>query len=240
MKNKFIITLILFILAIGMAARAKESNKVYEINLNYKRQASLETLSFVNMQTAEGIAPDYSSQPVEGYSLEIISLDNQVLKSIKFAIPSGAVAFSGISNNAQGSADDFMFALTVPYFSNAKQINIRDKNGKLILQIPLTSVPKSGSASETQTAQKKFNLSWIYLAAPVILIIGFLSFMEFNRVNAHKELRGQLNQNKTLSLKNYIMANLRKGFNREQIRNALIKNHYNYNEIEEAFRGIKY
>ena len=41
------------------------------------------------------------------------------------------------------------------------------------------------------------------------------------------------------ALRTYVTTNLRKGYIKEQIRNALIKNNYNNKEIKEAFKGIK-
>ena len=41
------------------------------------------------------------------------------------------------------------------------------------------------------------------------------------------------------SLKDYIAANLKKGFKQEQIRDALYKNWYDSKEIEDAFKGMK-
>ena len=41
------------------------------------------------------------------------------------------------------------------------------------------------------------------------------------------------------ALRTYATTNLRKGYSKEQIRNALVKNNYDNKEIEEAFRGLK-
>ena len=40
-------------------------------------------------------------------------------------------------------------------------------------------------------------------------------------------------------LMKYVNLNLKKGFSRQQIRNALVRANYNGYEIEESFRGIK-
>ena len=85
----------------------------------------------------------------------------------------------------------------------------------------------------------KFNLNWLYVSAPVLLIAIFLSYIEIKRVKDHKGLMFNRRQHKNLALRNYAVTNLKKGFSKDQIKNTLAKNNYNHQEIEEAFKDIK-
>ena len=87
--------------------------------------------------------------------------------------------------------------------------------------------------------RKKFNLNWVYLSAPILLIIGFLSYLEIKRIKSHKELMLTKQQQNRITLRNYVVNNLRKGYTKKQIRNALIKNNYTSQEIEEAFHVLR-
>ena len=69
---------------------------------------------------------------------------------------------------------------------------------------------------------------WVYGLS--IITIIFIVLMYIRKSN------GKM---RALDLQQYIKSNLKKGFSKEKIRNALIKNNYKNHEIEEAFRGMK-
>lgn len=94
-------------------------------------------------------------------------------------------------------------------------------------------------ASETDEDSKVSSLKWYYVAVPVFLIVLFLGYVEIKRVKEHKSLIASHQQQKNLALRNYVVANLRKGYTKGQIRNALIKNNYSNQEVEDAFKGIR-
>ena len=66
-----------------------------------------------------------------------------------------------------------------------------------------------------------------------------LAYIEAKRKKDHARLLINQRNNKSEALKNYIAANLKKGFKKEQIRDALIKNNFNAEDVEEAFKGVK-
>ena len=94
-------------------------------------------------------------------------------------------------------------------------------------------------STKNVTTESKINLNWIYIGLPILLAFGFLFYFELERKKYHRELFRQNKQQNVLALRNYILTNSRRGYNKEEIRNALIKNNYNNEEIEEAFRGLK-
>ncbi len=248
--------MILLLFAVFVAAQG--NNNIYLITLNYKKIvtsqgiAIADSLSLVSIIKTQGIV---SAEGVGTYRLEIVSNNNQVLSSIKFNPPetqsSNKVGKVGISNTD--------FTISVPFFENGKLINIYNSHDKKVLEIPVDAFQESkqskqqllllmpkGITKETEAIKVpaeetilKISFSWWYIAAPVLLIIVFLAYLEVKRTKDHAELMRHMKQQNTLALKNYVMTNLRKGYNKEQIRNALIKNNYNKEEIEESFRGLR-
>lgn len=91
-----------------------------------------------------------------------------------------------------------------------------------------------------QEEASKINLNWLYVSLPLLLIFIFLVYLEVKRLKSHKRLMQERVQQNTIALKNYILTNLKKGYSKQQIRNALIKNNYSNEEVEEAFRGIRF
>ena len=114
---------------------------------------------------------------------------------------------------------------TVPFGNSVS----KETNPTIIFKTPL---PK-------EEEKEKLNLNWVYIALPLVLIFGMLVFIEMKRKKDHRGLMSQKKQYNTDSIRNYVSTNLRKGFSKEQIRNALIKNNYNNEEIGEAFRVLK-
>lgn len=225
--NKLCIFLILSITILSAIVSAQEATDIYTITLNYKKQTS--ALSLVDIQKSIGTAPNYDTGDASAYRLDIVSADNKIGKSIKFSAPRKTTLFQGLTNE---NADNVIFAISVPSFSNAKLINIYDNQNKKVLEIPLESISDI-------TATKPLNLNWLYIALPLLLIFGFLAYIEVKRKNDHKMLMQQVQQQSILTLKNYVTTNLRKGYGKEQIRNALVKNNYSNQEIEEAFKGLR-
>ena len=118
-------------------------------------------------------------------------------------------------------------------------INPASANSAPALSLEEQKVLTQSNAQDTTNTPSSFKLNWFYVAAPGLLIVLFLGYLEIKRTVEHRGLMAYHRQQKNLALRNYVAANLRKGFGKGQIRNALAKNNYNNHEIEEAFRGIK-
>ncbi len=87
--------------------------------------------------------------------------------------------------------------------------------------------------------RKLFSLSWIYFASPLVLVGILIGSHEMRRKRHRAELFAERNVHRVTTLRNWAYSNLKKGYSKEQMKSALIKNNYNPNEIEESFRGIK-
>lgn len=123
-KNKVLWIFVLLMVLFSIMANAQEVNNVYIINLNYKEVMFAKLLSLVDIRLAKGSVQDYSLGTAD-YRLDLVSKDNQILKTIKFNLP--------LENSK-----DFNFTITIPYFNNGKLINIYDKNNNKVLEIPIT------------------------------------------------------------------------------------------------------
>ena len=292
-------------------ATAQEAGKIYVINLNYKEEQPIETLSVVNAYLTQGNAIDYG-EPTAGYRLDIISQNNEVLKSIKFSVPIGAVVLKGLtSENVDGSPKNLNFTIYTPYFTDGKFIRMYDKNNAQIAELPVQLAYGLG-ATETMegelevihaddfenpqnsryffylnTGRQRYELESFQKIPPVRSgvpisvrgkLVGDKIIVEEmsvkpdvgqagivpNEISLQKfETKPKVNlkfayagialivlviaislvhyRNKTgaSNIRNYIIANLKKGYSKEQIRKALSKSGYSIKEIDESFRGIK-
>ena len=103
-----------------------------------------------------------------------------------------------------------------------------------------TKVPAAANVQQSTPSESSgLSLIWIYIGLPILIIIVFLAYVEIKRKKSHAELMSQLKNQNSLSLRNYVVANLRNGYGKDQIRNALAKNNYSSKEIEDAFKGLK-
>lgn len=223
-----------------------------QITLNYHKQLFAESLSLVKITKSKSLIQQNPFEPINGYRLEIISNKDEILKSMKFSVPIGTVMLKGFGNtNTQGSANNLNFTISVPHFSNEKTINIYDKDNNKVLDIPLTISSKISSskipqpikelkpsiAVKSADTQPNKNLNWFYTALPLAIVFGLLTYIELKRRNEHTKLMRERKQQELAALKNYVITNLRKGYSKEQIRNAMIKNKYSNKEIEEAVKN---
>src|SRR3989344_2897161 len=313
-----LISCIIAILLISLGISYAQSSKKIVLNLNYKNTQSGESLSLANAYVIDGSAPDYSSQPKEGYRLEIVSLNKQVLKKIIFVVPTGSLDMPGFAGqHIEGTADDLRFSIDIPYFPDAEIINIYDKNNVKVLGIPIesfysggknkitfeasgyfevifiddfdhpensrtetyldvegkkyalkvlnptdarpgdyvkvkglmvgdtivaesiekTNEPQETMPSETNAGQEiaqknKPNISWVYVALPIIVILGFLVNVEVKRKKENRLLMQKKKGQNIDAMRKYINDNLQRGFSKDKIKSALSKNNYSNDEIE--------
>jgi len=138
-KNKVIwalSTMLLLLILVPVIAHEQEG-KVYVINLNYKKQQSIETLTFLNAYITQGNSINYG-EPISGYRMDVLSQNNEILESIKFSVPIGSVALEGlVRDNVEGTQEDLNFTIYAPFFDEGKTIEIYDKNNIKVVSIPV-------------------------------------------------------------------------------------------------------
>jgi cytochrome c-type biogenesis protein CcmH/NrfF len=79
--------------------------------------------------------------------------------------------------------------------------------------------------------QPGFNLNLIYVLLPIAIVLGLLIYIEIGRKKEHRALLEKHNSGKISALRDYVAANLKKGYSKEQIRNALLKSGYTNQRI---------
>lgn len=136
----------------------------------------------------------------------------------------------------------------LPVVVSGTQANVKGRlhEGKIMVE-EFNVQPASTALSEEEQlileeesgAKSKLNLIWLYAGAPIAIILALLVYIELKRKKDHSQLIQQKKQHNMLVLRNYVASNLRKGYTKEQIRNALVRYNYSKEEIEEAFRGIR-
>lgn len=237
MRSALIILMFIFSFLISSSyILAQESNKFYALTFNYEKTQEKETLTFVQIEQHQGTLIENELNPTATYKWEIISFDGAVLESGKFSTPASAAHVEDIKSGT--SAQTQNFRIYVPYYENAALVNIYDSNDKKVLDIPLQSAIVAAETEQQNTDDGGFN--WAYIGIGVVaLTLVFLAYLEFNRAKGHRKLGQQSKNQSAAALRNYVLTNLRRGYAKEQIRNALIKNSYSNQEIEEAFGEIR-
>ena len=134
------------------------------------------------------------------------------------------VPFSDLSQNTQkvGAFEDFA----------------QNEKGP---QAPFGNIanPQDSTPLNVEGQENQLKPSWFYVAFPLILVAGLLVYVETKRRRDHSQLESQSRHNKVDSLKGYVQNAVQKGYSKEQIVEALMKNNYDQDMIEEAFRYQK-
>ena len=238
LNKNFVIIILVLILSVAIVS-AQADRRMFVLNLNYKK-GDANPLTLIKISISDGTAPVYHSTIGEGYVVEIIN-NSGILDRMKFNLPSNALAFNGLSKDVSGTKDDLNFSIYLPFFEQASEIRIYDaRTRNLALSIPINNeITKTQQETKINGNNLFPDYRWLYVAGPIALILGMLAYIEVRRKKDHARLMVMQRNNKSGMLKNYVSANLRKGYRKEQIKNALIKNNYNNQEIEEAFKGIR-
>ncbi|AJF63092.1 MAG: hypothetical protein QT11_C0001G0967 [archaeon GW2011_AR20] len=129
---------------------AYKNNLVNNVVLSLTLKYNNGKITQEGIKLIEGNPPDRLNQPAEGYMVKIISFDNQELYSLKFSIeltPINALDPSWFDE--QGNQIFFpeetteplkekVFVLNLPYFKNAKYVEIYDPTNELLLRIDVS------------------------------------------------------------------------------------------------------
>ena len=217
--NKF--NLLLVLLLLSTQVLAQQQNNIYSITFSYDAGK----LSIEQIKQAV-TASDYSIYVPGAYKAQVVSANGRLLGDVQFLVPQDF-------QNSIGK-----FRVFAPRSADDSALNIYDNRGKLLLHVELQS-PTKAAQQQNNKIDFGFDFKILYIATPVILILGFLALVEVRRRNDHTRLMAWHRGKKVESLKEYISINMKKGFKEEQIRNALYMNGYGLKEIEDAFKGMK-
>ena len=232
-------TFIVLVLFFSGSSYAQQADRIYAITFSYQTQTNI--LSLVEIREAIGSIDESSAGAT--YRLGVLSADDDILHSLNFNV-----------EEQRGNPEIVEFSVFVPFYEEADHINVYDKDNNPVLSVslrdavaaksgfgqlsPLSQERQISGSSSTPLSEKdkKFNFSikWLYVAAPLVLIMGFLLFVELRRKSDHAQLLSKHQSQKADVLKTYVAANLRKGYSKDQIRNALLKNNYSVKEVDEA------
>ncbi len=144
MRKKIIILAISIALFLPLVIA--ETQKIYVLDLNYDRGiVTKESILVMN-----GYYQEARVQPEDGYLLELVSFDNEVLFSLKFKFPLEIVSealpewfdengnqiyFPTAEEAGHIILDKTAIQLIIPYFPNGKTIRISNPEGRNLLEV---------------------------------------------------------------------------------------------------------
>lgn len=172
--------LLLFILVVPVVMAEVECSKVLVVKFNYDN----EIITYRDKVIKCGYAPDRRIQPVDGYTAEIESVENEVLYSFKFQIPLrlNFDLSDPIVKSLSGGIlilNETDFALIFPYYDEAKSIVIYNPRKYKILAVPLI---------EEQFTQKR-TFWWVLLLVIILLVVGYVIYKYYkNKHSSAKNL----------------------------------------------------
>jgi len=141
--------------------------RIQILDLQYKESK----LSLISQTAKIGYYPDRKIQPKDGYTCIILSENDKILYSFKFKIPE--YTFVDVTDPAKDELsggivklDSTEFALTLPYFKEAKSIILYNEKNNEVLSI---EVPK-----EQYAAKNGIVWSLVIVLIVLLAIIFFL------------------------------------------------------------------
>ena len=180
MRFKYLFLIVaLFILPLALG----EVNKQYQLDLHY----SYGELELKNLQIVVGQDNHFNGNGL--YAAEIVSHDNKALNISFFGIPNIIFYDSvdeetgQISGGGMVELNETELTLTLPYSENAKEINLYDKDLKLLLNVDVgkyskvveekevKGVIKEEMVKEVKIEDKKISSFWLILTIVVVLFI---------------------------------------------------------------------
>ena len=171
MKILSIMTMLLVLIPVIALAQTDIS---YTLKLKYDGV----TLINEGLSLIEGKTPERLNQPETGFTLIVVSPEGEVLHSFKFIIPTTPVAappqdiFTEDGTQIAYPEDDLReptdttVALTIPYFENAKSIDIYNENNQLLLSVDVSKYSK-----ETGTGFDPMLIIGLIITLMVIVLI---------------------------------------------------------------------
>ena len=163
MKNKCLVILLAAFFSLNLASAANIS-KVFVLDLTYSKG----DIIINEYITKYGYYPDRKFQPDDGYAVEVISDDNQILYFSKFYVPNRFFIDSTLNDtNLTGGVmelDKTNFAMVLPYYSNAKSVYFFNNENESLASLRVVN-------EENGVGKQLRNYS-IILAVVIMLTMG--------------------------------------------------------------------
>lgn len=179
-----------------------ESNLVYSLTLKYDGAS----LTNEELKLIEGNAPERLNQPETGFTLKVLDFSGNVLHSFKFLIetvpardaPTEIFSENGtqisIPTETVKTPTETKTVLVVPYFENAKSIEIFDESDKLMLSVDVSKYSK-----------KSIDFNFVYIVAGIIILIiiaiFFTKFYKKNKPHKTEEAKHKAHETKEDKMK---------------------------------------
>ncbi len=162
--------LLVFVFLIPIVFAEVECSNVFVVKFNYDNGI----ITYRDKVVKCGYAPDRKIQPVEGYTAEMISVNNDVLHSFKFNVPLklNIDLSDPIMKSLSGGMlilNETDFALIFPYYDDAKSIIIYNPREYEVVTIPLI---------EEQFIQEKASL-WFLVLLFMVLVAAYLIYKKY-------------------------------------------------------------
>jgi len=187
----------------------EEPKLVYALTIVYEN-GLLETK---NIRLIEGSAPDRINQPGTGYELRLISNDESILYSFKFLIetepafdpPIDIFDENGnqiiIPETPITTIKSTELVLVIPYFSEAKSIDIYDETKQIVLSVDVSKYGKKSQGVDglIDGNDPIIDNSMIYLMVGLIMvvIIGTGVFIAYKKGLFSREAKVKTKKKKT-------------------------------------------
>lgn len=125
---RVILAPMLLVAMLSLTTAAFAADLSYSLSIKYKEGK----MSLTGLELINGASPDRLVQPETGYTLRLVSFDNKILYSFRFAVESTPV-FSSSPNTEYPVITGTSVVLVFPYFNNAKTAEIYGPNNILVL-----------------------------------------------------------------------------------------------------------
>ncbi len=125
----------------GFSAATDAANQSYYLGIDFsKDQYSVNEVSVLDTK-----APDHKVQPQDGFRCDVVSANDEVLYSFRFAVPNVVCTDTfgkGDGTNGCQTKESGGFSLLMPYFATAKLISLYDPSDKMVANADVSRFAK--------------------------------------------------------------------------------------------------
>ncbi len=183
MGKSYMKTILMFlaVATVMLAQAASALDVVYTLEFAYIKGE----IELLEINLVQGEAPGRQLEPKEGYSARMVSDKGDLLYSLNFSIPLEIEEPHQDELNSTEPAgpirlDETAFNLVIPYFENAKLVNIYSPEGELKLSVDISRHTEAAKTAGAETAeappQPVSTTPLIVIAAVAIAVIAVFAF----------------------------------------------------------------